>query len=358
MAIDRVESSQSPEIALLWPLQDMSPPSMSDPAKIAVAIPWRPPVKRRKPKPGDSPTGRNRTSTARSSAASSSNSSMTSQDPLYAHLRPQPQADATADGAADELELQSRAIPQPSPSQTSSEPLSQGEPYYFPDNLSDVVLSNTPITFEKAFSQQMKEKRVGSTSSSSRTMTQIPIGGFSTLNATGMIMSRQANVSLMDLDAEVRPAADSGLLRPSTQGVVQASQRQVLAGADLNSPVKRAAASKNSGLPTPPFSDLKRPRQSESEDEDLSAELKDLKKASAKYGILTPPSSTGNSNVRRQGARAETVDPFSAVYDGIEVESMSEDENQTTQAGRPMTHPKAREARMQTLSEFDALPTQ
>jgi hypothetical protein len=352
MATDRVESSQSPEIALLWPLQDISSSSTSDPAKMNVASPWRPPVKRRKPQPGSSPTGRNRTLTVRSSEASSSNSSASSQDPLYAHLRPQPQVEATAHSAENTLELPMTAIEHASPSQTSSKRLSQGEPYYFPDNLSDIVLSNTPITFEKAFSQQMKDKRVGSTSSSSRTLTQIPIGGFSTLNATGVITSRQETVQLMDMEAEVQPATASGLPHSSPRSLGQSSQRHVLAGANLNSPVKRVVASKDSGLPTPPLSDLKRPRQSESGDEDLSAELKDLKRATAKYGILTPPSSsTGKSDAQHQGARAETVDPFSAVYDDIEVESMSEDEDQTPQAGRPMTHPKAREARMQALSQ-------
>jgi hypothetical protein len=102
-------------------------------------------------------------------------------------------------------------------------------------------------------------------------------------------------------------------------------------------------------LPTPPFSGDKRPMSRE-EETDLEMEIKELKRTTVKYGILTPPSSSvgGSRNV---GDVSELFDPFNAKYDEIEVESASDKENSVVQPGRPLTHPKARQARMNALSE-------
>jgi hypothetical protein len=253
------------------------------------------------------------------------------------------------------------------------------ETYYFPETLSQIeFIPSQPITFEAAFSQQMKEPRAGpsfpSSASSSKRLEQIALSDFSILSETGMVMGTtptQASSRVGEVWTQKNDQRSQTRIRSSpsrspaqTREAPASPSRPILAAKHLNSPSRPTTVPANSGLPTPPFTDARKSKPSrinrrdhdstgDAKDDELEDELRDLKRCTSKYGILSPPSSSNTGgHSERDEAKTGFVDPFSAEFDEMEVEVDSDDDDrgvQRFQAGVPVTHARSKEARMDAL---------
>jgi hypothetical protein len=381
MHTDRIKSSQSPDIALIWPLPEITPSISSastPPSPRPILLSVRP------GSPASPELKRNRTSSCTSQHRPGSSQGRC-QDPLYQHLLPLPTIPGPSSISLSQAsvfqkiasEIPSLCAENEAPPTNAS--LMREETYYFPETLSQIeFVPSQPITFEAAFSQQMKEPRAGpsfpSSASSSKRLEQIALSDFSILSETGMVMGTtptQASSRVGEVWTQKNDQRSQTRIRSSpsrspaqTREAPASPSRPILAAKHLNSPSRPTTVPANSGLPTPPFTDARKSKPSrinrrdhdstgDAKDDELEDELRDLKRCTSKYGILSPPSSSNTGgHSERDEAKTGFVDPFSAEFDEMEVEVDSDDDDrgvQRFQAGVPVTHARSKEARMDAL---------